>query len=133
VYVCPCVAPSTLFRAPTNSPHCLPGDYWVVNQILAKQLHNADEECLQFTTTMMDQLEQMKSEHAGNEAILNDAKGEAAVEQFAHETFERALRPLKANKVTQYVSTPSPNHHLHPYIFRGRRITKSNPLRSEPC
>lgn len=76
-------------------------DYWVVNQILAKQLHNADEECLQFTTTMMDQLEQTKVEHAGNEAILNDAEGEAAVELFAQETFERALRPLKANKVTQ--------------------------------
>lgn len=52
---------------------------------------------------MMDQLEQTKVEHAGNEAILNDAEGEAAVELFAQETFERALRPLKANKVTQYV------------------------------
>ncbi|KAI1497004.1 DUF605-domain-containing protein [Biscogniauxia marginata] len=75
--------------------------YWVVNQILAKQLHNADQECLHFTTNLMDKLEQTKLEHANNDAILDDVAGQAYVEQFAQETFERALRPLKANKVTQ--------------------------------
>lgn len=43
----------------------------------------------------------MKSTNQGNGAILNDDEGRAYVEQFAHETFERAMRPLKANKVTQ--------------------------------
>ncbi|KAF7514611.1 hypothetical protein G7054_g15162 [Neopestalotiopsis clavispora] len=76
-------------------------DYWVVNQILAKQLHNADEECLQFTTAMMDQLEEMKANNQGNTAILDDNEGRAYVEQFAQETLDRAMRPLKANKVTQ--------------------------------
>ncbi|KAK9769386.1 hypothetical protein SCAR479_13945 [Seiridium cardinale] len=76
-------------------------DYWVVNQILAKQLHNADEECLHFTTAMMDQLEEMKANNQGNTAILNDDEGRAYVEQFAQETIDRAMRPLKANKVTQ--------------------------------
>ncbi|KAI1321964.1 Vta1 like-domain-containing protein [Xylariaceae sp. FL0255] len=75
--------------------------YWVVNQILAKQLHNADEECLEFTTTAMDKLEKMKTDQTDNDAILDDVAGQAYVEQFAQETFERALRPLKANKATQ--------------------------------
>ncbi|KAI0599029.1 DUF605-domain-containing protein [Biscogniauxia sp. FL1348] len=79
--------------------------YWVVNQILAKQLHNVDQECLQFTTNMMDKLEQTKTDNANNDAILDDAVGQAYVEQFAQETFERALRPLKANKVTQQTAS----------------------------
>ncbi|GAW11564.1 hypothetical protein ANO14919_009110 [Xylariales sp. No.14919] len=79
--------------------------YWVVQQILSKQLHNADEECLQFTTTIMDKLEQMKTDQAENDAILDDVAGQAYVEQFAQETFDRALRPLKANKVTQQTAS----------------------------
>ncbi|KAI1119026.1 Vta1 like-domain-containing protein [Nemania sp. NC0429] len=79
--------------------------YWVVQQILKRQLHNADEECLQFTTTVMDKLEQMKTDHADNDAILVDVAGQAYVEQFAQETFDRALRPLKANKVTQQTAS----------------------------
>ncbi|KAI0799174.1 Vta1 like-domain-containing protein [Xylaria sp. FL0064] len=79
--------------------------YWVVQQILKKQLHNADEECLQFTTTIMDKLEQMKTDQANNDAILDDVAGQAYVEQFAQETFDRALRPLKANKVTQQTAS----------------------------
>ncbi len=39
---------------------CYVGYYWVVQQILKKQLHNADEDCLQFTTTIMDKLEQVR-------------------------------------------------------------------------
>ncbi|KAI0538881.1 Vta1 like-domain-containing protein [Xylaria digitata] len=79
--------------------------YWVVQQILKKQLHNADGECLQFTTTIMDKLEQMKTDQADNDAILDDVAGQAYVEQFAQETFERALRPLKADKVTQQTAS----------------------------
>ncbi|KAK5630429.1 hypothetical protein RRF57_006145 [Xylaria bambusicola] len=75
--------------------------YWVVQQILKRSLHNEDEECLQFTTTIMDKLEQMKTDQANNDAVLDDIAGQAYVEQFAQETFDRALRPLKANKVTQ--------------------------------
>ncbi|KAK7963430.1 hypothetical protein PG988_010404 [Apiospora saccharicola] len=76
-------------------------EYWVVNQILAKQLHSTDDDCLQFTMALMDKLEQTKAEQAGNDAILDDVAGKAYVEQFAQETLERALRPLNANKVTQ--------------------------------
>jgi vacuolar protein sorting-associated protein VTA1 len=35
------------------------GEYWVINQILAKQLHNADSECHNYTTALMDKLEQV--------------------------------------------------------------------------
>jgi hypothetical protein len=36
-----------------------PGEYWVVNQILAKQLHTASEEMLSYTTRLMDKLEEV--------------------------------------------------------------------------
>jgi vacuolar protein sorting-associated protein VTA1 len=32
----------------------------VVNQILAKQLHNADDDCLNYTTALMDKLERVR-------------------------------------------------------------------------
>lgn len=35
------------------------GEYWIVNQILAKGLHNGDSETLQYTMTLMDKLEQV--------------------------------------------------------------------------
>ena len=43
----------------------------------------------------------MKANNQGNTAILDDNEGRAYVEQFAQETLDRAMRPLKANKVTQ--------------------------------
>lgn len=36
-------------------------EYWVVRQILAKQLHLADEETLNYTTTLMDKLEEVRA------------------------------------------------------------------------
>ncbi|KAI2604179.1 DUF605-domain-containing protein [Hypoxylon fragiforme] len=79
--------------------------YWAVNQILGKGLHSADDESLQFTTNLMERLEQIKGSQVGNDAIHDDAAGQAYVEQFAQETFERAIRPLKANKVTQQTAS----------------------------
>ncbi|KAI2469601.1 DUF605-domain-containing protein [Annulohypoxylon bovei var. microspora] len=79
--------------------------YWAVNQILGKQLHSADEDCHQFTTNLMEKLEHIKEGQAGNDAIHDDIAGQAYVEQFAQETFDRALRPLKANKVTQQTAS----------------------------
>lgn len=37
----------------------LPGEYWVVNQILSKGLHNGDNETLTYTMTLMDKLEKV--------------------------------------------------------------------------
>ena len=36
-----------------------PGEYWIVNQILAKGLHNGDAETLNYTTDLMDKLEKV--------------------------------------------------------------------------
>ncbi|KAL2137311.1 hypothetical protein VTI74DRAFT_5042 [Chaetomium olivicolor] len=80
-------------------------EYWAVNQILAKQLHTTDEDILRYTTTLMDKLEQTKAEYATEDAITDDAAGQAYVEQFAQETLDRAERVVKANKVTQQTAT----------------------------
>ncbi|KAG9232649.1 Vta1 like-domain-containing protein [Amylocarpus encephaloides] len=76
-------------------------EYWIVNQILSKGLHNGDAETLEYTTTLMDKLEQIKSDNASNDAIIDDTAGQAYVEQFALETFQRADRTVQADKVTK--------------------------------
>ncbi|KAJ2897703.1 Vacuolar protein sorting-associated protein [Zalerion maritima] len=76
-------------------------EYWIVNQILAQSLHQADGEALEYTTTLMDKLETTKREHAGNAAITDDGTGKAACIKFAQETFDRAERAIDANKVTR--------------------------------
>lgn len=35
------------------------GNYWIVNQILAKNLHNANDENMMYTVHLMDQLEKV--------------------------------------------------------------------------
>jgi vacuolar protein sorting-associated protein VTA1 len=42
------------------------GKYQVVNQILAKGLHNADQESIAYTTRLMDDLEQVRAPHLCN-------------------------------------------------------------------
>ncbi|EXJ87113.1 hypothetical protein A1O3_04071 [Capronia epimyces CBS 606.96] len=76
-------------------------DYWIVNQILSKGLHNTDQECLVYTTSLMDKLEQFKAEHAEESAVSDDIVGKAYVEQFALETLERADNAVRANKATK--------------------------------
>ncbi|EPE24773.1 hypothetical protein GLAREA_08626 [Glarea lozoyensis ATCC 20868] len=95
-------------------------EYWIVNQILSKGLHNGDQETLEYTTTLMDKLEQVrwfapmlqlsdanfsgskiKSDNPTNDAIIDDTAGQAYVEQFALETFQRADRTVQVNKVTK--------------------------------
>jgi hypothetical protein len=45
---------------------------------------------------------QIKADNATNDAIVDDTAGQAYVEQFALETFQRAERAVQANKVTKY-------------------------------
>lgn len=40
-------------------------EYWVVNQILARNLHNTDGDILNYTTTLMDRLEQVRIDGLG--------------------------------------------------------------------
>ncbi|KAH8812975.1 Vta1 like-domain-containing protein [Xylogone sp. PMI_703] len=76
-------------------------EYWIVNQIITNGLSDGDPECLEFTKTLMDKLEKVKSENATNDAFVDDMAGQAYVEQFGLETFVRAQRAVDANKVTR--------------------------------
>ncbi|KIW83431.1 hypothetical protein Z517_02676 [Fonsecaea pedrosoi CBS 271.37] len=76
-------------------------EYWIVNQILSKGLHNADEESLVYTTTLMDKLEKFKAEHVQEPAVTDDVVGKTYVEQFGLETFERADNAVRANKASR--------------------------------
>jgi vacuolar protein sorting-associated protein VTA1 len=49
----------------------------------------------------LTQPSQTKTEHADEEAITDEAVGQALVEQFAQQTFDRAERTMTLNKVTR--------------------------------
>ena len=76
-------------------------NYWIVEQILAKQLHKADADCMSYTMNLMDKLEQTKSDFSDNDAIVDDLAGQAYIEQFGQETFQRADNAMKANKASR--------------------------------
>ncbi|RSM18469.1 hypothetical protein CDV31_002605 [Fusarium ambrosium] len=76
-------------------------EYHAVNQIVGKGLHNTDDETFEFTKTLIERLESTKTERADDDAIVDNVAGQAYVEQFANETFDRADRTLRANKVTR--------------------------------
>lgn len=76
-------------------------NYWIVEQILGKQLHKADADCMSYTMTLMDKLEQTKSDFSDNDAIVDDMAGQAYIEQFGQETFQRADNAMKANKASR--------------------------------
>ncbi|KAK7609956.1 Vta1 like-domain-containing protein [Phyllosticta paracitricarpa] len=75
-------------------------EYHVVNQIIGKGLHTNDEECMTYTTALMDKLEKIKEQNPDNDAILDEVAAKAYLEQFALETFQRADNTVRANKVT---------------------------------
>jgi len=75
----------------------------MVNQILDKGLHTNDDECMAFTTNLMDKLEHTKAERPDEAAIHDDMAAKAYVEQFATDTFDRADNTMRANKVTAFV------------------------------
>ncbi|KAI9883688.1 MAG: hypothetical protein M1823_004546 [Watsoniomyces obsoletus] len=75
--------------------------YWITNQILSKGLHLADGECTSYTTKLLEKLEQMKAQHADNDAIMDDVAGQAYMQQFGLEVFNRADKAIQTNKVTR--------------------------------
>ncbi|KAK7540786.1 Vta1 like-domain-containing protein [Phyllosticta citribraziliensis] len=75
-------------------------EYHVVNQIIGKGLHTNDEECMTYTTALMDKLERIKEQNPDNDAIMDEVAAKAYLEQFALETFQRADNTVRANKVT---------------------------------
>lgn len=58
---------------------------------------------MNYTTTLMDKLERVKTEQAGNDAITDDIAAKAYIEQFALETFQRADDAIHTDKATRCV------------------------------
>lgn len=77
------------------------GEYHAVNQIVAKSLHTADDDAFAYTKTLLERLETTKTEHAADDSIVDNDAAKAYVEVFAQQTFDRAERTLRANKVTR--------------------------------
>ncbi|RMJ23675.1 hypothetical protein PHISP_05463 [Aspergillus sp. HF37] len=76
-------------------------NFWIVNQIIEKGLHTADEEVKLYTTDLVDKLEQFKSQHPDNETVTDSVAANAYVEQFGMEVFNRAETTMNASKVTK--------------------------------
>ncbi|OJJ47870.1 hypothetical protein ASPZODRAFT_131468 [Penicilliopsis zonata CBS 506.65] len=79
--------------------------YWcnfhVVNQIIDRGLHTSDEEVKLYTMSLVDQLEQFKTDNPDNDAITDSVTANAYVEEFGLEVFGRADNAMRANKVTR--------------------------------
>ena len=76
-------------------------EFYILQQILNKELHNTDTECANYAVQLMDKLEQKKSENASNDAFVDDMAAKAYIENFALETFKRADEAQRENKVTK--------------------------------
>ncbi|KJY02487.1 DUF605-domain-containing protein [Zymoseptoria brevis] len=76
-------------------------EYYILQQILSKELHSSDEECTNYAVQLMDKLEKYKVENSTNDAVVDDVAAKAYVENFALETFSRGDEAQRANKVTK--------------------------------
>ncbi|KAI5300688.1 hypothetical protein KEM55_005768 [Ascosphaera atra] len=72
--------------------------YHILDQILARKLHSTGNEALQYTTSLMDELEKFKAENSSNDTVMDDVASQAYVEQFGLETLQRAENAMRANK-----------------------------------
>ncbi|KAL8942390.1 MAG: hypothetical protein Q9211_001403 [Gyalolechia sp. 1 TL-2023] len=73
-------------------------NYWIVNQLISRGLHNADDDCIRYTTDLMDKLERSKIEHGDDDTIMDDVAAQVYLEQFALDTFQRAENAMRASK-----------------------------------
>ncbi|KAL8972540.1 MAG: hypothetical protein Q9197_002731 [Variospora fuerteventurae] len=76
-------------------------NYWIVNQLISRGLHNIDDDCIRYTTELMDKLEKTKIEHGDDDTITDDVAAQVFVEQFALETLQRADNAMKANRASR--------------------------------
>ncbi|KAJ5179163.1 Vacuolar protein sorting-associate Vta1 N-terminal [Penicillium capsulatum] len=76
-------------------------NYHIVNQIIEKGLHTADNETKLYTTNLVEKMEQFKNENPDNETVTDGVAANAYVEQFGLEIFNRAEAAMTANKVTK--------------------------------
>ncbi|KAG7005923.1 vacuolar protein sorting-associated protein vts1 [Physcia stellaris] len=76
-------------------------NYWIIEQIISRNLQNADEESMSYSLNLMNKLEQAKTDNADNDAISDEMASQAYIEQFASETFQRAEKAMSANKASR--------------------------------
>jgi vacuolar protein sorting-associated protein VTA1 len=76
-------------------------EYFILQIILNKQLHTTDDEVQNYAIELMDKLEAYKSANASNDAVVDDVAAKAYMEEFGLETFERAEKAQRENKVTR--------------------------------
>ena len=86
---------------PLDCPLTVTGYYWIVNKILSKQLHLADDEARAYTADLMDRLEKYRLELKDHEIVTDDVVAQAYVEQFGGQTFQRADNAMISKKATQ--------------------------------
>ncbi|KAK0630278.1 Vta1 like-domain-containing protein [Bombardia bombarda] len=98
-------ADATIWKCATKAAQLQTAKPIVAYWCMSCQLHLTGEDILHYTTNLMDKLEQTKAKYADEDAILDDAAGQAYVEQFAQETLDRAERVVKANRVTQQTAS----------------------------
>ncbi|TKA83763.1 hypothetical protein B0A55_00069 [Friedmanniomyces simplex] len=76
-------------------------EYYILQQILSKQLHLGDDEVQNYAVQLMDTLETFKTSNSTNDAITDDLAAKAYIENFAIETFNRGDEAQRTNKVTR--------------------------------
>ncbi|KAK5713533.1 hypothetical protein LTR15_011233 [Elasticomyces elasticus] len=76
-------------------------EYYILQQILSRQLHSGDEETQTYAVQLMDTLEAFKVANSANDAITDDLAAKAYIENFAAETFARGDEAQRTNKVTR--------------------------------
>ncbi|OAL55739.1 DUF605-domain-containing protein [Pyrenochaeta sp. DS3sAY3a] len=74
--------------------------FYIVQKIIAAGLHSADEECMAYTTSLMEKLEQAKADNPNEDALLDDAAASAYCEQFALHTFAKGEKEMAENRAT---------------------------------
>lgn len=78
------------------------GEYYILQQILSKELHRVDKEAEAYAISLMTKLEDIKAQHAEDDTITDDLAAQAYIEQFATETFQRAENAVAANNASAY-------------------------------
>ncbi|KAF4555829.1 Vta1-like protein [Elsinoe fawcettii] len=76
-------------------------NYQIVQQILGKNLHAADDECRDYTMALMDKLETAKNQSPPVDAVVDDIAAKAYIEQFALETFQKADDAIHSDRASK--------------------------------
>ncbi|KXT15020.1 hypothetical protein AC579_7753 [Pseudocercospora musae] len=76
-------------------------EYYILQQVLNRQLHTTDEDCTNYAIQLMDKLEAYKAENAANDAVVDDIAAKAYIENFALEVFNGGDEAQRSNKVTR--------------------------------